>query len=417
MTAWEEHFSKTTRGAGRSVIRELLKMTGRNEVISFAGGLPDPGTFPVEEIREVTAEVLATSAARALQYGTTEGDPRLRDELVRWMAKDGIATARDDVLVTTGSQQALDIVGRVLLDPGDVIVLELPSYLGGLQAFRAYAVEMLGVPQDDQGIEPDRLAGVLARLRREGRRPKFIYVVPDFQNPSGITWSLERRQRLLDLAREHGTLIIEDNPYREMRFAGTAPPPVAALDPDGRTVYLSTFSKTLAPGLRIGWVTGPAPVIERCVTVKQGMDLCGPAFTQAIAAALLARGTLLARLPAVADLYRRKCQAMLEALEREMPEGVTWTRPDGGLFLWVRLPGDADTTEMLRTAVEEEGVAYVPGQAFHCDGSGRNTMRLNFSYPSEQEIRDGITRLARMVRRAGEMAVHTIHRRRTPVPD
>ncbi|MDR7486630.1 MAG: PLP-dependent aminotransferase family protein [Armatimonadota bacterium] len=418
MTDFEAFFSRSTRGAERSMIRELLKIAAAagSQIISFAPGLPDPATFPVDEIREVVGEVLTRGAARALQYGTTEGDTALRDALVRWMAKDGITVSRDQVLVTTGSQQALDIVGRVFLEPGDMIVLELPSYLGGLQAFRACQVEMVGVAQDDEGIAPDRLAKALTRLRRAGRRPKFIYVVPDFQNPSGITWSRQRRERLLELAEEFDTLVVEDNPYREMRFGGEAPPPVMALDRSGRTLYLSTFSKTLAPGLRIGWMAAPLPVIERCVTVKQGMDLCGPAFTQAIAAALLARGTLLDRLPAVVERYRRKCQAMLDALGREMPPGVTWTRPQGGLFLWVRLPEAIDAGALLQHAIEEEGVAYVPGQQFHCDGSGRNTMRLNFSYPSEDEIRDGIARLARVVGRAAP-PVHIIHRRGTPVSD
>ncbi len=416
MIDFEAFFSKPTRGAERSMIRELLKMAGRN-IVSFAAGLPDPKTFPVDEIRQVTDQVLATGAAQALQYGTTEGDPALRDGLVTWMAKDGIMVGRDDILITTGSQQALDIVGRVLLDPGDVIVVELPSYLGGLQAFRAYQVEMIGVAQNDDGIDAEQLANVLLRLRREGRRPKFLYAVPDFQNPSGITWSRQRRERLLDLAREFGTLVVEDNPYREMRFLGVAPPPIMALDHDGRTLYLSTFSKTLAPGLRIGWIAAPQPVIERCVTVKQGMDLCSPAFTQAIAAALLARGGLLTRLPAVVERYRQKREVMLEALEREMPPGVTWTRPEGGLFLWVRLPAQMDTGVLLRRAIEEEGVAYVPGQQFHCDGSGRNTMRLNFSYPSEDQIRDGIARLARIVRSETALAIHTIHRKGTIVSD
>jgi 2-aminoadipate transaminase len=416
MIDFDAFFSTPTRGAERSVIRELLKFAAGGRVISFAGGLPDPATFPVGELHEVVDEVLRTGAGRALQYGTTEGDVRLRDELVKWMAKDGITFDRDQILVTNGSQQALDIVGRVLLDPGDVIICELPSYLGGLQAFRYYQIEMVGVPQDDEGLEPDQLAGVLRDLRRAGRRLKFIYVVPDFQNPSGITWTRERRERLLDLAAEFNVLIVEDNPYREMRFMGQAPPPVAALDRDRRTLYLSTFSKTLAPGLRIGWIAAPAPIIERCVTAKQGMDLCGPSFTQAIAAALLARGTVAQRLPAVAALYRRKREAMLEALGSQMPAGVSWTRPEGGLFLWVRLPEDMDAGALLQAAVREEGVAYVPGQAFHCDGSGRNTMRLNFSYPSEDEIREGIGRLARLVRRMAP-AIHTIHRGGTTVSD
>lgn len=414
MIEYEPFFSKTTRMAERSMIRELLKMAGRN-VISFAAGLPDPATFPVAEIRQAVDEILTTAPGKALQYGTTEGDPQLRAELVRWMAKDGIATAADDVLITTGSQQALDIVGRILLEPGDVIVCELPSYLGGLQAFRAYQVEMVGVPQDDAGLDPDRLAAVLHQLRRAGRRVKFVYVVPDFQNPSGITWTRERRERLLDLAAEFGTLVVEDNPYREMRFVGEAPPPVAALDRDGRTLYLSTFSKTLAPGLRIGWIAAPQPIIGRCVTVKQGMDLCSPAFTQAVAARLLAGGALLGRLPAVVARYGRKRAVMLDALAREMPEGVSWTKPEGGLFLWVRLPEALDAAVLLPEAVRDEAVAYVPGHQFHCDGSGRNTLRLNFSYPSEEEIAEGIARLARLVRRHALPAVHTIHRGGTTV--
>jgi len=417
MLDYEVFFAHQARGAERSLIRELLKVSRAGKgFISFAGGFPDPVTFPVAELQEVTRELLEGGAALALQYGPTEGDPTLRDELVGWMAKDGIAVDRENVLVTTSSQQGLDVIGKAFLDPGDVVIVELPSYLGGLQVFRAYGAEMIGVPQDDEGMDTRRLAEVLKRLGREGRRPKFIYAVPDFQNPSGVTWTLERRQELLTLAREAGCLVVEDNPYRELRFAGSAPPPIVALDGDRSTIYLSTFSKTLAPGLRIGWIAGPEPVIAQCVTLKQAMDLCSPSFTQAIAAALLRRGDLLRRLPATIDLYRRKREVMLEALQREMPEGVTWTRPEGGLFLWVRLPEDMDSGAMLQQAVAE-GVMYVPGQPFHADGSGRNTMRLNFSYPSEDEIRGGIARLAHLVHHARPAAVHTIHRRRTSVSD
>ncbi|MGH2404030.1 MAG: PLP-dependent aminotransferase family protein [bacterium] len=417
MIDYQAFYAAQARGAERSLIRELLKASRAGKgLISFAGGFPDPATFPVSELQEVTREVLATGAPLALQYGPTEGDPILRDELVRWMAKDGIAVGRDQILITTSSQQALDVIGKVFLNPGDVVVVELPSYLGGLQVFRAYGAQMIGVPQDDQGIDVDRLAGVLRRLQEEGRRPKFIYAVPDFQNPSGVTWTLERRQRLLALASETGCLIVEDNPYRELRFSGTAPPPIVALDRDGRTIYVSTFSKTLAPGLRIGWIAGPEPVIAQCVTLKQAMDLCSPSFTQAIAAGLLRRGDLLRRLPATIALYRRKRDVMLEALEREMPPGVTWTRPEGGLFLWVRVPEGMDCGAMLQQAVEE-GIMYVPGQPFHADGGGRNTMRLNFSYPSEEEIREGIARLARLVRAVAPEAVHSIHRRGTSVSD
>lgn len=394
-----EFYSASARVMTRSLIRELLKLTRRASVISFAGGLPDPSTFPVDELKAITALILEREPQLALQYGPTEGDARLREELVRWMAKDGITATRDQVLITTGSQQGLDIIGRVFLDPGDVVVLERPSYMAALQVFRSYRVEMVGVPQDDDGLRPELLEETLSRLARSGKRVKIIYVVPDFQNPSGVTMSEERRRRVLHLAREYHTLVVEDSPYRELGFEGTPPPPLAALDADGRVIYVSTFSKTLCPGLRIAWVAAGEELIARFVTAKQAMDLCCPAFTQAIAAEFCAQGHIYTRIPSITALYHKKRDVMLAALRREMPEGVTWTRPHGGLFLWVRLPEGMDTEQLLRPAVEEEGVAYVVGSGFHADGSGKNTMRLNFSYPSEEDIEEGIRRLARLVKR------------------
>jgi len=394
-----EFYSASARVMSRSLIRELLKLTRRGGIISFAGGLPDPSTFPVAELKAITTQVLEREPHLALQYGPTEGDARLRDELVRWMAKDGIRVTRDQVLITIGSQQGLDIVGRVFLDPGDVIVVERPSYIAALQVFRMYRVEMVGVAQDDDGMRMDLLEETLAGLVEAGKRPKIIYVVPDFQNPSGVTMSEPRRRRLLALAREYRTLIVEDNPYRELRFEGESPPPVAALDEDGRVIYLSTFSKTLCPGMRIAWVAARDEFIQQFVTAKQGMDLCCPAFTQAIAAEFCASGAIYARVPMIAALYRRKRDVMLGALEREMPPGVSWTPPHGGLFLWLRLPEGMDTEQLLRPAIEEEGVAYVVGSGFHADGGGKNTMRLNFSYPSEADIEEGIRRLANLVKK------------------
>jgi len=394
-----EFYSASARVMSRSLIRELLKLTRRGGIISFAGGLPDPSTFPVAELKAITTQVLDREPHMALQYGPTEGDARLREELVRWMAKDGIRVTRDQVLITSGSQQGLDVIGRVFLDPGDLIVVERPSYMAALQVFRMHRVEMVGVAQDDDGMRVDLLETTLAGLAAAGKRPKIIYVVPDFQNPSGVTMSESRRRRLLALAREYRTLVVEDNPYRELRFEGEAPPPVAALDEDGRVIYLSTFSKTLCPGLRIAWVAARDEFIQQFVTAKQGMDLCCPAFTQAIAAEFCASGAIYARVPAIAALYRRKRDAMLGSLEREMPPGVTWTHPRGGLFLWVRLPEEMDSEQLLRPAIEEEGVAYVVGSGFHADGGGKNTMRLNFSYPSEKEIEEGIRRLANLVKK------------------
>jgi 2-aminoadipate transaminase len=315
------------------------------------------------------------------------------------MDKDGIRVVPDQILITIGSQQGLDLVGRVFLDPGDVIVVERPTYMAALQVFRMYRAEMVGVAQDDDGMRMDLLEDTLARLVASGKHPKIIYVVPDFQNPSGVTMSEPRRRRLLALAREFRTLVVEDNPYRELRFEGDSPPPVAALDDDGRVIYLSTFSKTLCPGMRIAWVAARDEFIQQFVTAKQGMDLCCPAFTQAIAAEFCATGAIYTHVPGIAALYRRKRDVMLAALEQEMPPGVSWTRPHGGLFLWVRLPESMDTEQLLRPAIEEEGVAYVAGSGFHADGGGKNTMRLNFSYPSEMEIKEGIRRLASLVKK------------------
>jgi 2-aminoadipate transaminase len=396
---WQEFYSASAQIMTRSLIRELLKLTQRGGIISFAGGLPDPATFPTDELKAITADVLDRDAAKALQYGPTEGDARLRAELVKWVAKDGIKTSPDRVLITTGSQQGLDLVGRVFLDPGDIVVLELPSYMAALQVFRSYRAEMVGVPQDSDGMRMDLLEQTLARLRREGRRAKLIYVVPDFQNPSGETLTAERRRRLLELAREYQTLVVEDNPYRELRYEGTAPPPVAALDTEGRVIYLSTLSKTLCPGLRIAWVVASDELIRQFVTAKQGMDLCCPAFTQAIAAEFIARGHLSSRIPGIIELYRRKRDAMLHALEAEMPSGVRWSRPAGGLFLWVRLPEGMDTEQLLLAAVEEARVAYVVGSGFHADGGGKNAMRMNFSFPSEMDTAEGIRRLAGLIKR------------------
>lgn len=399
MEDWQDFYSASARAMTRSLIRELLKLTRRGGIISFAGGLPDPSTFPVEELGAISAQVLEHDAHLALQYGPTEGDPRLRDELVKWMGQDGIRVTRDQVLITIGSQQGLDIIGRVFTDPGDVVVVERPSYMAALQVFRSYRVEMVGVEQDDDGMRTDRLAETLRTLARAGKRAKLIYVVPDFQNPSGVTMSRERREGVLAAAREYHTLVVEDSPYRQLRFEGAAPPPLMSLDADGRVIYLSTFSKTLCPGLRIAWVAARDELIQQFVTAKQGMDLCCPAFTQAIAAEFCAQGHIYTRLPQITTLYRRKRDVMLRALEREMPPGVSWTHPQGGLFLWVRLPEDMDTEQLLRPAVEEEGVAYVVGSGFHADGGGKNTMRLNFSFPSDEHIEEGVRRLANLVRK------------------
>jgi len=390
--------SSCTVHAKRSEIRELLKLTTRPEIISFAGGLPSPDSFPLKEIEEITCQVIKESGKSALQYGPTEGDPKLREQLVKWLSKDGINVDIEQILITNGSQQGLDLVGKIFLDIGDPIILELPSYIGGLQAFSSYQASMHGVLQDDEGMRVDLLEEKLKELKTKGIVPKFIYVVPDFQNPSGVTMPTERRIRLLELAGEFQTAVIEDSPYRELRFEGQQPEPIIKLDKDGRVILMGTFSKIFCPGLRLAWIVGPTEVISKMVVAKQSMDLCTAPFTQAIAAKFMAKGLLLKQIEIIKEMYCRKRKTMLKALEENMPEGVTWTRPEGGLFLWVRVPEHIDSVEMFPEAIANN-VAYVVGSAFHCDGGGRNTMRLNFSYPTEEQIVEGIKRLAAAIKK------------------
>jgi len=395
--SYENLYSSSTARAKRSEIRELLKLIARPEVISFAGGLPAPASFPLDKIAEITRLVIEENGPQALQYGPTEGDPKLREELVKWAAKDGIEVDLEQVLITSGSQQGLDLVGKIFLDVGDPIVVELPSYIGGLQAFNSYQATMYGVPQDDLGMRMDLLEEKLAELKGKGIIPKFIYVVPDFQNPSGVTMPNDRRKRLIELAMEYDTIVIEDSPYRELRFEGEQPEPIIKLDKDGRVITLSTFSKIFCPGLRLAWAFGPEELISKMVVAKQSMDLCTPPFNQAIAATFMSWGLLHKQIDIIKELYYKKRQLMLSALEEHMPEGVSWTRPEGGLFLWVRLPEHMNAKELFEEAIANN-VAYVVGSAFHCDEGGKNTMRLNFSYPSEEQIPEGVKRLATAIK-------------------
>jgi 2-aminoadipate transaminase len=390
-------FSKNVMNIERSAIRELLKITRQPEIISFGGGLPAPDTFPVEELEEITCQLLREKGAVALQYGPTEGEIALREEIAKWMMREKATVKSENVLVTSGSQQGLDIIAKIFLDPNDSIIVELPSYMGGLQAFSAYRAKMLGVPQDNDGMRMDLLEKALAKLARKGRKPKFIYVVPDFQNPSGVTMTLERRKYLLELARKYEVPVIEDSPYRDLRFVGDSVPMIFSLDKENYVIALGTFSKLLCPGLRLAWITAPVEWIEPMVVAKQSMDLSSPIFTQLMVAEYLKRGLLPKQVEKIRRLYARRRDLMINALRRYMPKGVEWTEPEGGLFLWVKLPKRMDTTELFPKAVENK-VAYVMGSAFHCNGKGQNTMRLNFSYPSEEQIEEGIKRLAKMVR-------------------
>ncbi|RLC44236.1 MAG: aminotransferase [Candidatus Coatesbacteria bacterium] len=398
MVEYEMFYSNPTTKAKRSEIRELLKLTRKPEIISFAGGLPSPLSFPVKDIKEICQYVLEKDADVVLQYGPTEGDMSLKEELAKWMEKDNIRVSPEQILITNGSQQGLDLVGKIFLNQGDIIIVEMPTYIGGLQAFNSYMVRMEGVLQDNNGMNMDLLERKLGELKGRGEKPKFIYVVPDFQNPSGVTMPEDRRRKLLELASEYDTMIIEDSPYRELRYTGNQPPPIYSLDTEGRVVSMATFSKIFCPGFRLAWIYGPAPLIDKMVMAKQGIDLCSPSFNQAVAAEFMRRGLLSKHIEKIKEMYKEKRQLMLDSLEKYMPDSVSWTKPEGGLFLWVKLPEDMNTVELLKKAIENN-VAYVIGSAFHYDGSGKNTMRLNFSFPSKEQIVEGIKRLSEVIKK------------------
>ncbi len=397
----EERLSFNAKKMKRSEIRELLKLTARPEIISFAGGLPAPQSFPVNEIREIACSVLDSKGTKALQYGPTEGVDELREELCKLLLEDGIKVDKDNILVTTASQQGLDLVGKVFVDPDDPIIVEEPSYVGAIGAFRSYSANMIGVEMDDEGVRIDLLEATLKELDSKGVRPKFVYVIPDFHNPAGVTLPLERRKKILELARQYDLVVIEDSPYRMIRFRGEHIPPLQALDEDGRVVSLYTFSKILVPGFRLGWMVGPKELIDKFVVAKQAMDLCTPPFNQYLTAEFLRRGLLKKTVKRTVAMYKEKNELMLECLEKYMPKGkgVKWTKPDGGLFLWVTLPEHVDTGELFKKAIEHN-VAFVIGSAFYPKGDKNNSFRVNFSYPSKEQIEEGVKRLGMVISEA-----------------
>ncbi|HEX6506447.1 MAG TPA: PLP-dependent aminotransferase family protein [Chloroflexota bacterium] len=390
---WKQRYAHRTTRMRSSAIRELLKITERPDVISFAGGLPAPELFPVDEVAAVSERVLRKAGKTALQYGPTEGYRPLRELLADQMRGEGVPATADHVLITTGSQQAIDLVGKILLDPGDRVVVESPTYLAALQAWNAYEAEFVAVPSDDSGMNVDAVEAL-------GSQPAMIYALPNFQNPRGITLAMERRHHLVDVARRHGIAILEDDPYHDLRFSGEHLPRLVALDAArddgvtyaGNVISLGTFSKILAPGLRVGWVLAPREVIEQLTQAKQGADLHTSMLDQMIAYEMLESGYLREHTKVLVQTYRHRRDVMLEALEEHFPAGVRWTRPEGGMFLWVEFPEAVDVVELLRAAREEK-VAFVPGHGFHCDRNDCSTLRLNFSNSSPERIRDGISRL------------------------
>lgn len=391
-------FSDRANGMQRSVIRELLKLTNKPEIISFAGGLPAPVTFPVQYVREAVAKVLDSEPERALQYGATEGDPRLKGKLAEIMQKDGIDADPENVMVTTASQQGLELMAKVFFNPGDTCVVGLPTYLGGLQAIKSYGGVPVGVQLDEHGMIPEKLVETLDRLEGQGKRPRLIYIIPDFQNPAGVTIPGERRAEIVKIARERDYLIVEDTPYRQIRFRGEHQPTFQSIAPE-RVLSLYTFSKIMLPGFRLGWAYGPDWLVDKMVMAKQSMDLCTPPFNQAITYHMLEAGALEAGLKKTIKLYHKRCDIMLAELKANLGDvpGVTWTEPEGGLFLWLTVPEGISTDDIFVKAVEEN-IAYVPGSAFFPNNDDHRSMRLNFSYCNEEKIMEGCRRLGKLIK-------------------
>ena len=400
-TLWDERYALRTDHIGSSAIRELLKLTSLPDVISFAGGLPAPEVFPIEKFKEASDIVLTEMGEKALQYGTTEGYQPLREMIARNASKYGIQISADNVLITSGSQQALDLLGRIFINRGDRVLVESPTYLGAIQAWNAYGVKYVTIPFDENGMQTNMLE---SRLRTG---LKFIYVLPNFQNPTGVTLSRERRKQLVEMANAYGVPIVEDDPYGQLRYEGDHLPPVVVIDDEsrakevpiysGNVIYTSTFSKILAPGLRLAWVVAPVEVIKKLVQAKQGCDLHTSTLTQYLAYQVANDTWMKSHINTIRKTYKERRDVMLKALEQYMPENVQWTHPKGGLFLWVTLPKCIDTGEIFSSAVEAK-VAFVPGGPFHPLGGGENTMRLNFSNSKPELIMEGIKRLAKVVK-------------------
>ncbi|MHB1808577.1 MAG: aminotransferase-like domain-containing protein [Solirubrobacteraceae bacterium] len=398
-------FAERTRGMRSSAMRDMMSLTERPEVISLAGGLPETKTFPPELYAQLMSHVAASETARALQYGPTEGLAAVVDCIVQVMAAERTAVDPDEVLVTTGGQQVIDLVCKALIDAGDVIVAEAPTYPGAIPSFGAYQANVIQIEIDSEGMPIDELERTLDSLAAEGRRPKFIYTIPNFQNPGGVTMSLPRRRRLVEVARERELLVLEDNPYGLLRYEGQALPTLYSLDAAlaGRggasdfVIYLGTFSKILSPGVRLGWAVAPQPVLEKLNLGKQGADLCSSPVTQLFVAAYFREHDWEAYLDSLKTLYRARRDAMLAALSSHFGADAQWTKPDGGMFIWATLPDYIDTTDLLARALETEDVAFVPGRSAYLDGRGASSMRLNFAGVPEDDIAEAVRRIGRVV--------------------
>lgn len=391
----ETLFSRRASSIKASEIREILKLTARPEIISFAGGLPAPELFPVAEMMEASRKVLSESGEEAMQYSTTEGYFPLRKKIADRLVKQGVPATADAILITSGSQQGLDFSGKVFIDPGDYILCESPSYLGAINAFKAYECEFQEIETDSEGM----VMSDLERVLESNDRVKMIYVIPDFQNPSGRTWSLSRRQKLIELANRYNKVIIEDNPYGELRYDGVNVPSIKSLDTEERVVYLGTFSKTFSPGLRIGWVLAGDLLLNKYIMVKQGADLQSSTISQRELDCYMELYCLDTHVEKIKALYRKRRDLMIETMKANFPASAKFETPQGGLFVWVELPKNIDTTALLEKAIDKK-VAYVPGASFFPGGGIFNTMRMNFSNMPEERIVEGVERLGALLKEA-----------------
>jgi DNA-binding transcriptional MocR family regulator len=396
---YTDRYAQRVRGMTASEIRALFAVASRPEVVSLAGGAPHVSALPLDAVGEMLKRIAADHGATSLQYGIGQGTPQLRERICDVMADSGIdgelGASPEDVVVTVGGQQALDLVARLFLDPGDVVLAEGPTYVGALGAFQAAQARVVHVAMDDDGLVPEALSTAIAELSVAGRRPKFLYTIPTYQNPAGVTLSEERRDRVLEICERAGLLVVEDDPYGQLGFEGDAPAPLRARRREG-VFYLSTFSKTFAPGFRVGWILAPPAVREKLVIASEAQILCPSAFAQAAVTTYLSTMPWREQLKSYREIYRERRDAMLAALSDLMPAGTRWTRPGGGLFVWVTLPAGLDAKAMVPRALGAR-VAYVPGTGFYADGDGRTDLRLNFSFPGPDRIREGVRRLAGVV--------------------
>ena len=400
MAQFDHLFSDRAGKMRKSEIRELLKVTQDPEIISFAGGLPNPQSFPIQDLKIMVQTVLNNHGKVALQYGATQGVLELREAIAERSHKEGMTSgvSTENIMITSGSQQALDAVGKVFLNPGDVALVGLPSYLGGINAFRSYEANLIGVPLDKEGIQIDLLEEKIQELLKQDMPVKFIYAIPTFQNPAGTVMPESRRKKLIDIAHEHNLLIIEDDPYSKLRYDIDPVKPIKAFDDEGRVIYLSTFSKVLAPGFRIAWIIATDEIMRKLALCKQAQDLCTAPFSQYVAHEFIKSGSLDLHIMKICEMYKPKRDIMMDCMSKYFPEGYICNKPHGGMFAWVTLPEQIDTEAMFLDAFKEK-VAYVHGKAFCVDGGGGSSMRLNFSYSTNEQLDTGMKRLGTVIER------------------